>query len=89
MNTCVRLSGGSDFHAYPMCGVGCLLQALVGTPPSREKSAWEPALLRSTLVRAELGPEAWEFGEILMVTVIPLPAGMPLCLQHSPAAGPP
>ena len=49
----------------------------------------EPALLRGTLVRTELRLRPWEFGEILVLTVTPLPAGRSLCLRHRPAKGPP
>lgn len=82
-----------------MCGTHCQVDLISVLTPGvewgsvhlcLEKSLLgEPALLRGILVRTELGPGAWEFGEILMFTVTPLPAGMPLCLRHRPANGPP
>lgn len=47
----------------------------------------ERSLLRGTLVKTELAPGAWEFREVLVLTVIPLLASIPLCLRHRPVKG--
>lgn len=39
------------------------------------------------MVKTELAPGAWEFGEVLVLTVIPLLASIPLCLRHRPVKG--